>query len=703
MKKIVLAVFCLLLPCWIFGGEEVFLNPSKQIYDKNGLLLRGLLSGKNTYAAAVPLSEISPWIIGAAVAAEDKRFFEHSGVDSAAVLRALWQNTQEGEVVSGASTITQQLVRTLKPRPKTMWGKAKEAFSAVRLEKTQTKEEILEQYFNAVELGNLTQGMEAASRFYFNTPAAEVSLSQAAFLVGLIKSPTYYNPFKYLDRAVKRRDYVLKRMKEEGLINDEMYLRAKEEKIVLQKMPRPFEAPHFMAFIMPLIPSQSSSVFTTLDAPLQTFVQQTVKAQISRLETENVTNGAAVVIENATGNVLAYVGSADFYNARTQGQVDGVRALRQPGSALKPFVYALNFENGSLTPASLLEDSDTFFAGGFRPHNYDEKFHGQVSVRTALANSYNIPAVRAAEKAGLSPLLEFLLKNGFSSLSKPADFYGLGISLGNGEVRLLELVNAYVTLARGGIYKPLTVAVFPPIVLAGQERRVMNEKTAYLVTEILSDNNARAAAFGLNSPLSVPFELAAKTGTSKDYKDNFALGYTNRWTIGVWVGNFDAQPMRKISGVTGAGPILHEIALYMEEKYPSQPFAPVKGVVRKLVCARSGLLAGENCPHIYEEVFDEHFVPPVCDGKHISPAKTSFRIISPVARDVYKLDPAVARASQVLLLKADCPHETCTWKMDGKNLETTACQTGWMLTAGKHKASCTCGTETKHVSFQVLE
>ncbi len=691
-------ILCSSFLAW--GGEKTF-HPSRQFYDRHGVMLRGLLSSNKTHAIEVPLQEISPWLIAAAVAAEDKRFFAHSGVDTAAVLRALWQNTKEGSVVSGASTITQQLVRTLEPRPKNLWGKITEAGQALLTERQQTKEEILEQYFNRVELGNLNQGVEAASRFYFNRSSGMLSPSQAAFLVGLIKSPTYYNPLKHFARALQRRDYVLKRMQEEGMIDEELYQLALNEKITLEKSSRPFAAPHFLTFALPFLPAQETFVYTTLDQELQNFVQTTVKTQIDRLTQENVTNAAVVIIDNLSGAILSYVGSADFRDKKNQGQVDGVRALRQPGSALKPFVYGLGFETGKFTPSTLIEDKDTFFDDGFRPRNYDDSFHGWVSVRSALGNSYNIPAVKATEKVGVENLLAWLHKAGLSSLNKNADFYGLGLALGNGEVRLLELTNVYASLARLGEWKPLRLAQQPAVFMPGHPVRLLSPQTAYLITDILKDNQARTEAFGLNSPLSLPFEFAAKTGTSKDYKDNWAIGYTSRWTIGVWTGNFNATSMQKVSGITGAGPILHEVALFMQQKYPSAPFEIPSNVVRHSVCADSGLLAGKTCTHRREEVFNAAYVPEVCDGKHQN-TEGQMRIVSPTQGDIYKIDPAVIRASQQLKIEAVCPSSQCVWKLNGKKLPQTACRFFWPLSVGKYQLSVSCNAQTQQVSFEVL-
>ncbi len=691
-----------LLLCLTLGGGEAFsLTPSKQIYDRRGAPVRGFLSENETYYRPVALSEISPWLIAAAVAAEDKRFFSHAGVDAQAVLRAAWQNVTDGKVVSGASTITQQLVRAIEPRPKTLWGKASEAWDALMLERSLTKEEILGDYFNLLELGNLTQGVEAASLFYFGVNAADVSLAQAAFLAGLAKSPTYYNPLKHFSRAQKRQRYVLKRMLDEGFINGEMYSLAVAEPVELRAQARPFDAPHFTRLLRPLIAQETADVMSTLDRELQLYAEGLVKNYISRMKEENVTSAAVVVLENATGAVLAYVGSADFYDEIHHGQVDGVRALRQPGSALKPFAYALAFEKGLLTPAALLTDEDTFFEGGFRPRNYDETFHGRVSARTALASSYNIPAVKAAELTGAPALLALLRSAGLSSLYKPADFYGLGLALGNGEVRLLELTNAYALLARGGVYRPVMLATAPLITLPGKDARILAENTAYLVTDILKDNNARAPAFGLNSALSVPFELAAKTGTSKDYKDNFTVAYTPRWTIGVWVGNFDASSMQKVSGITGAGPIMHDLAVYLNEKYPSAPFQTPSGVMRALACTQSGLLAGSSCKHTKEEVFLTDKLPAVCDGKHLA-AAPKLQISSPESGDVFKWDPAVPAAAQRLKLAASCPAGKCAWAVDGEAFASFSCEAWWPLVPGKHTVAVQCGNERQEVLFEVL-
>lgn len=703
MKYCVRLLFCvLLLPC-LLSGEEASLVPSSQLYDRYGVPIRSFLSENQTYYRPVDLGQISPWMVLAAVSMEDKRFFSHAGVDFKAVARAAWQNVKAFGVVSGASTITQQLVRSREPRSKDIWGKASEMWDAFWLERDISKEEILEEYFNRLEFGNLTQGVEAAANYYFNTSAAQLSLSQAAFLAGMIKSPSKYNPQRNFNAVLKRRNAVLKSMLSNEFITREHYEIALNEAITLQYAARPFSAPHFARYVYGRLSDTEPDVYTTLDKDLQLYSERVVKQHLSNLKENNVTNAAVLVLDNQTGAVLAYVGSADFYNTKNSGEVDGVRARRQPGSALKPFVYAMGLERG-ITPATIISDEDTFFEGGFRPRNYDESFHGPVSVRQALACSYNVPAVKVAEQIGTIQMLSTLRSLGMRSLSREADFYGLGLSLGNGEVNLLELTNAYAALARGGMYKPVVFTSKPGLTEGENPHRVFKEEAAYLIADILADNSARSAAFGLNSPLTLPFPLAAKTGTSKDYKDNFTVGYTPRWTIGVWVGNFDASPMEKVSGISGAAPIMRDVALYLQQKYPSPAFTKPDAVVSAPVCIVSGQLAGSHCAHVREEVFIKDKMPQeVCSGTHETFSNNELQIIVPQAGDVYYFDPAFPPASQQLKFSA-VPSESkgLVWKLNGERLPGETSVIWWRIKPGNYILECSYQGHVKKVSFKVL-
>ncbi|WP_424244281.1 penicillin-binding protein 1C [Elusimicrobium posterum] len=674
---------------------------SVSLYDRNGVPVREFLAGADMYTKPVSLDKISPWLVLALVAVEDKRFFSHSGVDFKAVTRAAFQNISAGQVVSGASTITQQLVRNIEPRPKNLISKAKEAISAFFLENKLDKYQILEEYFNTVEFSNMVQGAEAASRYYFNVSAQELSLSQAAFLAAMVKSPSRYNPLKNFDAALERRDSVLKKMFDNGLVTEENYLIALAEKIDLSSGGRAFSAPHLAQYIIDSGNYTGAEVTLTIDSELQNYVQDIVKTYISKLKPNNVTNAAVIVADNKTGEVLAYVGSADYFNTEHSGAVNGAIALRQPGSALKPFVYAIALEDGTATPATLIKDDDTFFTDGFRPKNYDESFHGEVSLRRALASSYNVPVVRVAEQVGENKILAVLHRLGFDSLSKSAEFYGLGISLGNGEVRLTELVRAYMVLANGGVYRDLRYTIPAQRV---QRREVFSPQTAYLITNILSDNDARADAFGVNSPLYQPFGFAAKTGTSKDYRDNWAAGYTDRWTIGVWAGNFNGEPMRKVSGISGAAPILKDVAAYMQKHYPSKEFSQPHGIEKHTICLDTGFLPDKNCKHFKEEVFNSLYPPPARSGETSAGAKVLLKkkeslILFPQDGDVFKIDPSFSSSAQKIIFKAST---SVNWSIDGK-AQGAGPDLLWQLSEGEHEISAAAGNEKESIKILVLK
>ena len=720
MKKLhAVCLVCLgILPC-LLGGEvfSLALAPqaaantatsdtagadaaaSVQLFDRQGRPLRAFLSPQQTYRETVALAEMSPWLPLAAVAAEDRRFYSHSGVDMRAVLRALWQNVSGGTVVSGASTITQQAVRLHTPRPKTFRGKLAEAWDAWKWERNHSKEEILEDYLNTLELGQLTQGVQSAAKFYFGVPASDVSLAQAALLAGIIQAPSRLNPLQNPKGAMLRRGRVLQAMYKNGFITSEQYRLAMLEPLGLMPGERPFAAPHFARRVYEMAP-QAQRVYTTLDKDLQLYAERAIQNHLDKLQDNHVTNAAVVVLDNATGGVLAYVGSVDFYDERHSGQVDGVAALRQPGSALKPFVYALALQNG-LTAASILQDEDTFFDGGFRPRNYDEKFHGGVPLRRALACSYNVPAVKAAEPLGAARLLNLLHELGFASLNKAPEFYGLGLALGGGEVTLLQLANAYAALARGGVLMPVLFATQPRLEM-GQSGRALPADISYIITDILADNTARAAAFGLNSPLHFTFPAAAKTGTSKDYRDNFAIGYTPRLTVAVWAGNFDASPMQKVSGISGAAPVMHDVLAYARQKYPSGGFEPPPGIVRAEVCEGSGLLAGPDCTHRREEVFTEKTQPQQqCDGTHTAPA-AGLQISFPQWGDVFKYDPALPAAAQQLHVQAVGVQTPCRWILNGRELAEEGREWWWPLEKGDFILEVSCGGQSAQIHFKVL-
>lgn len=605
------------LPLAALAPERV---ASLRLMDRKGRLLREVLSRPDGRAHWVPLDRISQHLVDATLAGEDKRFFDHHGVDWLAALRALLLDIRHAKIVSGASTLTMQLVRILQPERRGLLTKVRQAALATKLERVLDKRGILLHYLNRAPYGAGTFGAEAASRRYFGKPAAQLSLAEAALMAALPRSPSGYDPRRRSrrQRLRQRQRYILGAMFRQGRIDADALRMALAEPLALERVTRPFFSPHFVEQLLEQPSARGASeLATTLDLRLQRRLEALLRETVRGLRKQGATNAALLVVDNKSGDVLAYVGSAGFNDAAHSGQVDGTRALRQPGSAIKPFLYSLAFEHGDLSPASLLKDLPAHFTtehGDYAPRNYDGRFHGPVRARIALASSYNVPAIRVAERVGPPRLLERLRELGFADLKKEARHYGLGLALGNGEVTLQQLVAAYATLARGGLYRPLRFVQarreardrdwrqLPP----ATPRRIIEARAAYLVTNVLADPLARMPAFGRDGPLERPFFAAAKTGTSKDFRDNWTVGYTRDVTVGVWVGNFDGSPMHNVSGITGAGPLwaealtatVHEISL-KDRKLPRP-----EGLVSARICPLSGALVGPDC----SAGEDEHFL-----------------------------------------------------------------------------------------------
>ncbi|MBU1534964.1 penicillin-binding protein 1C, partial [Myxococcota bacterium] len=447
----------------------------------------------------------------------------------------------------------------------------------------------------------------------------QISMAQAAFLAVIPRSPVHYDPRRHFARVRTMQQRLLSAM----IANNKLAKEARfalAEPITVEAPGVPFEAPHFTRRLRSgllsgeqRINGRMNEVHSSLDMRLQRRVESIVKRETARLKSRRVTNGAVVVLDNKTGDVLAYVGSADYSDKAHQGAVDGVVALRQPGSTLKPFTYALALERG-FTAATILPDIETNYklrqGHSFVPRNYSGHFLGPVRLRSALASSLNVPAVFAAKHVGYKRLLQGFLNMGFVSLKKHADHYGLGITLGNGEVALLDLATAYAALARGG--RSLTLRFFSRVVFedggqlfppAAVERQVIDEKAAYIITNILADPMARISGFGFSTPFAFPYPVAVKTGTSSSFRDNLAIGYTREVTVAVWVGNFDGTPMERVTGATGAGPIFRQTLLAaMEGKVP-EPFASPLPMVEIPLCPLSGLLPGPHCKNHIKEIF----------------------------------------------------------------------------------------------------
>jgi penicillin-binding protein 1C len=542
-----------------------------------------------------------------------------------------------GSEPSGASTITQQLARRLyigADAGPLVVRKAREAVVALQLEARRSKAEILALYLNEVYYGRGAYGIEAAARAYFGTSARDLDLAHAAYLAGLPQRPSAYDPEvdagplgEITGPARARQAYVLARMVEDGWISREKADEARRRPIRLLPAVVPRLAPHFVAHALaevarerPDLAGRSGLIVeTTLDAGLQAEADRLARMHLARLGDRNVTNAAVLAIEPGSGRMLALVGGATDGDERHGGEIDMTTALRQPGSALKPFLYAAAFERASYTAATPLIDVPTTFRterGPYSPLNADRMFHGIVPLRAALGSSLNVPAVRTLEAIGVEAMLEISHRFGLATLSAP-ETYGLALTLGGGEVRLLDLTSAYAALAAGGeLAAPYAVTRVRDAggrVLyehaPGTPRRVLSTQHAYLLADILSDPDARILGFGETSPFELPFPAAAKSGTTTGFRDDWTVGFTPEIAVGVWVGNAEGSPMDGVPGVEGAAPIWRDVmsaaAFGRRMTWPSRP----AGIVEATVCAPTGLLPGPDCPSPMRELFIEGTQP----------------------------------------------------------------------------------------------
>lgn len=569
-------------------------NKSTKILDRNGKLLYEIYIDRNY--DPVDLSQIPDHMIKATLAIEDDKFYSHLGLRFQSTVRAAW-NTLGGGEVQGGSTITQQLVKNVLLSPeRTISRKVREAVLAVMVEMRYTKDEILEMYLNNIPYGGTAWGVQSASQKFFGKSVADLNLAEASFLAGLPSAPTSFSPFNGgNERAKARQKLVLDRMVELGFTLREEADAAYAAELIFNPQEVYVRAPHFVSFVRSelekeygprMVNSGGLTVTTTLDLDLQERVQEIVTKGVADNAWLSISNGAAVVLDSQSGEILAYVGSVDYFSDTIDGKFDVVTAFRQPGSSIKPVTYSLAFQNG-FTPATIIEDEKVTFTipgqPSYTPVNYDGKYHGKVTVRQALANSYNIPAVKVAARLGADKIVEFGKQLGLTGWESGDGSYGISVTLGGKEVRLLDLANVYATLSRGGVLKQ--ASPFLSISDAkGHEtlngarvaNRVMPETVSYLVTNILADSNARTPAFGTNSWLNVAgHTVAVKTGTTDQKRDNWTFGYTPSYAVGVWVGNNDNTPLNPnlASGLSGAAPIWHQImtavlADVQPEKFP---------------------------------------------------------------------------------------------------------------------------------------
>ncbi len=663
----------------------------------------------------VPLDELAPELVSAVLTSEDNRYYSHPGIDPFAIVRAVRDNLEAGRIISGASTITNQLLRSFDPPgERGLDDKLAEAYWALRLEGRTSKDELLEAYLNRAAFGPGVYGAEEASRYYFDKSARSLSLAEASLLAVMLRSPSGFDPFSDEGRSELKRwtENLISRMESNSVVTPDAARRAREEEWQLSQAPPPFLAPHFCDLALPVLQDRRGEQQTSLDLELQSAVEGIVANHLKLLSGHQAGNAAVIVAEVGSGEVVALAGSGAYRRAG-DGQHNAAVSLRQPGSTLKPFTYALLLERvgqaGHVLPDLPVYSSSKL--ASFIPENYDGRFHGPVSLRTALASSYNVPAVKALERVGVETLLQRLRLLGLVDLTESPEHYGLGLTLGDGSASLWQLVDAYRTLARNGQHTPLSLLHGAP---EPEGKEVLDPRVAGLITDVLSDRTARIPSFGTPNVLEFPFPVAVKTGTSKGYRDNWCLGYTPKYVVGVWVGNSDGSPMRKVSGITGAGPLFRDVMLALGD---GGDFPPLQLPERK-ICALSGQGAGAACRHTVVEPCLPEVALEECatcrtvrvDGVEqvryrVDPQyrewaqerglplwqeeraqKGGFRLVYPQDGDVFLLDSDLKQANQKLRLRAVAGRAPYTWWVDGKPLEGSAgAEAWWVLRPGEHQ------------------
>lgn len=625
----------------------------------------------------VPLDGISPALQSAVLRAEDKSFFKHRGVDWLALGGVLLKGFSS-ENLRGASTITMQLAgklsRELQPQSsrRSLWQKLMQIQAARQLENYWSKPQILEAYLNLVSFRGELQGIAVASRGLFDKQPHGLNNQEAVIMAALLRAPNA-SVDQVATRACQLSDAL-------GLRLDPADLQTKTREILTKPysvQPEIALAPHVAWRLLAggrtkATPETAHSIACTLEGTLQRFAVETLERHVLSVREQNVHDGAALVVDNKTGEVLAYVGNVG--NLASARYVDGTQARRQAGSILKPFLYSLAFEERLMTPASLIDDSPLDLPavnGIYRPENYDNRFHGRVTARIALASSLNIPAVKTLNLVGIEPFVRRLGDLGIREL-RTADFYGPSLALGSADVSLWDLVNAYRTLANGGLWSPLRLTFdeapeAPP-------RRAVSPGAAFLIADILSDRASRSETFELESPLSTRFWTAVKTGTSKDMRDNWCVGYSSRYTVGVWAGNFSGQPMWNVSGITGAAPVWVEIMNWLHRDQPSSPPTPPAGVIaRRIEISDSG------------ESVNEWFLKGT-EPLEIRPASVlaNFQIVYPAGGTIIALDPDIPGEQQKVLFESRPADRRLLWSLDGEEIGSAGSALPWTPTAGKH-------------------
>lgn len=653
------------------------------------------LSENSEKQKIIPLNQIPNTVIASTLVAEDKRFVLHHGIDWLATSRAIYTNIQEGQIVSGASTISQQVARNMlgTERSRSLGNKAIDITLAVALEQAYSKSQLLEYYLNNIFYGNHAYGISAAAETYFATPVEKLDWNQATFLVAIPQNASTLNPYKNPERVRTRQLAIAQQLRNLNLISEGELTSITISPPTLSPAAQVIEAPHFSYLVLHQLEEKygqdfwhnhTVTVTTTLSRDWYRQSRQLLLVELAKIKEKNVHNAAIIAIDNATGKILSYVGNTDYFDQAHNGAVDMVQAQRQPGSALKPFIYLGTIIFHHLGTGSIFYDVPSSFLTSqntpYTPLNYDLDYHGPVTMREALANSYNIPAVKALEKLGIGKAKQILAEGGITSLTEKDDHYGLSLALGSAEVSLYQLTNAYRTLANQGHYSDLhsilSVTIDDKTTIwetpKSREQPAWKDPSA-LITHILQDNQARLAEFGENNVLEFSYPVAAKTGTSRNFNDNWTIGFTPGVTVGVWVGNSNGEPMQQVSGITGAGPIFHQV-MDIVNNHENTSFKQLKPLQPTAICLPSGQLPQPHCTHTSEEYFIAGTAPQKTDtwyqidGLHLpgelyywqqrfqTKSLGSLAITSPKDHDVFRIDTETPRNSQSIKCSIHAPN-----------------------------------------------
>lgn len=613
----------------------------------------------------VTLHEMPPFLTQAFLLSEDRRFYSHNGVDWRARAGALRQNWQAGRAVRGASTVTEQVARMLTPRPRTLWSKWLETFEAMLIERQFGKAEIFEFYLNQLPYASGRRGVAQAARHYFSRDLATLTQKEMLALVVLARAPSGYDLYRNPGRVEGGIGRLAAQMKEAGLMDDAALAALAQETLALAPPAPPVNAAHFVAYAREHAPMSADgrALHTTLDAGLQRQVQLILDERVKALGPKNLRNAAALVADHRTGEIVAWVVAGADDPAMPGGRIDAVTVPRQPGSALKPFLYASALVAG-WSPATLIDDSplaEAIGQGLHRFRNYSNVYYGPVSLRDALGNSLNIPALRTVRHVGVEAYLARLHRLGFESLNRGAAIYDEGLALGNGEVTLLELVQAYAALAHQGVWRPLGVTADS----APEQRRVFSPEAASLIGNILSDPWARRLEFGSASVLNMPVQTAAKTGTSTDYRDAWAVGYNDRYVAGIWMGNLDHAPTDGITGSTGPALALRGIFSRLNQHRKTGPLYLSAKLERQEICEPEP--DGGPC-----FLRSEYFMPGTQRGQQGS-AQAAPELARPTDGLQMALDPRIPRERQKFEFQVTglAPHDAVEWRLNGEKLART--------------------------------